>query len=243
MSVLSISLFVATPAYDGKITCRHAGMLLRTVSSLQAKGIESRVVWLEQCALLPRARNNLVAQFMASDSTHMLMVDSDIVWPDGAVERLLAYDLPFVATAGRRKTDDMELCVRALDPDTGDLIYDRATGLLRVGAVGTGFILLKREVFEAMERAYQNLKLVDDEMPPEIQRHLYGFFLMMHDERRKTVFSEDYSMCFRWTAIGGEIWVDPEIQLQHIGAKIFGKPIMESIKFFDSASESESEAA
>ena len=32
---------------------------------------------------------------------------------------------------------------------------------------------------------------------------------------------EDYSFCIRWRKIGGQVWVDPEIEMGHVGYKIF----------------------
>ena len=34
-------------------------------------------------------------------------------------------------------------------------------------------------------------------------------------------YSEDYSFCERWRAMGGKVWIDPSIQMGHVGLKVF----------------------
>ena len=220
------SLAFATPAYLATVSCSYVASLTCSVVDLDKLGIRTKLLWLTHCSLLPRARNALVAQFMASDFTHMLFVDGDISWPRDAVLKLLRYDLPLVGIAGLRRGGDAKPCIRPLSEENNSVEYDRETGLVRVGAVGTGFMMIRRDVFETMERAYPNLKLpAGEEMAPETDEHYYGFFNLSLGE------SEDFAFCQRYRAVGGEVYVDPRISLKHQGHTVYEGALTDYMKF------------
>ena len=71
-------LFVATPMYGGQC----AGMFAKSVADLSsvctANGINLRSYFLFNESLITRARNYLVDEFLRSDCTHLMFIDSDI---------------------------------------------------------------------------------------------------------------------------------------------------------------------
>ena len=71
-------LFIATPMYGGMA---H-GMYVKSCLDLQAVmakyGVETRFSFLFNESLITRARNYLVDEFLRSDCTHLLFIDSDI---------------------------------------------------------------------------------------------------------------------------------------------------------------------
>ena len=98
-------------------------------------------------------------------------------------------------------------------------------GLLQVKHLGTGFMLIKRQVLEKMTEALPELKYDDDIniLTESENKHLYGFFnTEIHKLSAKTHFlSEDYLFCKRWTDMGGEIYGDVNIPLTHTGTHSF----------------------
>lgn len=85
---------------------------------------------------------------------------------------------------------------------------------------GTGFQLIKRNVFERMIHAYPELKYraihAQDSAAPSPDNR-YALFDPLIDAESGTYLSEDYAFCQRWRAIGGEIWLDLESRLTHVG--------------------------
>ena len=83
-------LFVAAPMYGGQC----AGMFCRSTNDLSAMavhyGIDLRFYYLFNESLITRARNYCVDEFMRSDCTHMLFIDSDIGFDAKDVMTLLA---------------------------------------------------------------------------------------------------------------------------------------------------------
>src|SRR6056300_590255 len=83
-------LFVATPMYGGQC----AGMFCRSTNDLSALcahyGIEVKFYYLFNESLITRARNYCVDEFMRSDCTHMIFLDSDIGFDYNDVLAMLA---------------------------------------------------------------------------------------------------------------------------------------------------------
>jgi hypothetical protein len=89
---------------------------------------------------------------------------------------------------------------------------------------GTGFQLIKRNVFERMIKAYPETKykaLHAFPRPSQPSDNLYALFDCMIDPETGVYLSEDYAFCRRWRAIGGEIWLDLQSQLTHTGSYSF----------------------
>jgi hypothetical protein len=93
------------------------------------------------------------------------------------------------------------------------------TGAFQVEAVGTGMMMVKREVFTRLAAAYPELRVPvpKADLPPEAAPFLSTFFLPMMS-RWGALLPEDYAFCHRWRAIGGKIWCDPAIRVRHHGS-------------------------
>ena len=71
-------IMIATPMYGGQC----AGIYTKSSTDLAAAalkyGVECRFFFLFNESLITRARNYLVDEFMRSDCTHLMFIDSDI---------------------------------------------------------------------------------------------------------------------------------------------------------------------
>ena len=108
-------------------------------------------------------------------------------------------------------------------------------GLIEVLDAGTGFMLVKRGVFDKLMKEYPETSYIRDmtSLNPDgsVNRDTdeqYAFFDGSIDEDSKRYLSEDYTFCRRWQKIGGKIWTDPEIVLNHVGTHVFrGRNLIE----------------
>jgi hypothetical protein len=91
-------------------------------------------------------------------------------------------------------------------------------GAISIHDAGTGFMLIKRETFEKLFEAYPELKYRDDtgSLKGDELDNTYGLFNSYVDDDGRFL-SEDYGFCRYWQKIGGEVWVDPSIELVHLG--------------------------
>jgi len=93
-------------------------------------------------------------------------------------------------------------------------------GLQEVSKTGTGFMLVKRDVFEKLNshpavRPFNN----DIGLPKELDQHLRTYYDTAVRENR--YYSEDWTFCENWRDIGGKIWVDKRVLLKHTGSYTF----------------------
>ncbi len=221
MRARSRSVMICTPIARHP-TYQYALSLTDTCLLLERNGVAHARQFVIGSSNLPRARNELCARFLASSCTDLLFIDDDMGWNPNAALRLLASDKPIAAVVGRKRVDkpntDPEVwCGR---PKTGDdprgVLTDEM-GFLPFERVGTGFMKIAREAFEAIIKAHPDWKRAGHAgMPDDVKAHYYRFF-RFGDDAYET--GEDFEFCNAWRELGGEIWVDIEQRLTHVGEK------------------------
>lgn len=208
-------VFFAIPAYTGQIHIETFRSLLANFLGLMKRG-DKFTLWDESGnAMIAHARDLILSQFLASDATHCMFIDHDVVFPADAVARLVDAPVDFSAVVYRQRKDPANYCVQ-WDTSKGELWWDPETKLLEVQAVPAGFMCLTRACVQRMTDAYE-AKTFDDKAAPT--GSAVALFDNIHDGRM--YWGEDFSFCRRWKDIGGKIWVDPLIEMGHIGNKMF----------------------
>jgi hypothetical protein len=233
-------LVVATPCYGGVVTSVYANSLLLLQQACAERSVAFEWLLLGGDALITRARADLVAQFLdRPQAMHLLFIDADIGFAPEQVFRLMAFGakvtaaaypskaidwprLRHVVAAGRPKPESAALRY-VFEPEDPERIIARQ-GFARVRAAGTGFLMLARSALEQLsaahpELAYRRTATSADALAASPNR--FALFECMIDPETGVYLSEDYSFCRRWTALGGEIWLDLESRLTHVGPMAF----------------------
>jgi hypothetical protein len=203
-------------------------------------GFDVTLALLGYDSLIPRARSTLVGTFLDNPaSTHLLFIDADIGFEPEQVHRLLSFDKDFTAAAYPLKALDWQSLPEHVTRDGEPL---EQAGLRYVGKLctgpelridgsfatavhaGGGFQLIRRSVFERLieahpEKRYTNALVFAQDGRNKVP--YYALFDSMIDGQTDTYLSEDYAFCQRWRDIGGEIWVDLESRLTHVGGHDF----------------------
>ena len=175
-------LFVATPMYGGQ--CH--GMYTKSTADLAKLtshyGIETKFFYLFNESLITRARNYCVDEFMRSDYTHMIFIDSDIGFDANDVLTMLALmdtenpenDKHIMCGPYPKKTIAWEKIKKAVDKGfaddnpgnlekyVGDYVFNPVSGQsqirldepVKVLEGGTGFIMITKHAFQEFEKAY-----------------------------------------------------------------------------------------
>ncbi|HEY1719928.1 MAG TPA: hypothetical protein VGG27_01690 [Magnetospirillaceae bacterium] len=236
----SVRLVIATPCYGGQVTSHYMTSMLNLQRACIERGIDHVVKLLGHDSLIPRARNILVSQFLDDpQATHLLFIDADIGFAPERVFALLeaGYDVAGAvypmkmldwsriaaqakAGAAQLKSSALNYVVDFVDPAKPEIQGNFA----RVKQVGTGFMMIKRSVFERMATQYPALKY--NGYRKNTNRELnspntYAFFDTMIDPTDGDYLSEDYAFCRRWTDLGGAIWADASSKLTHVGTVPF----------------------
>ena len=211
-----------TPCYGGQITevC-FSSYLQWTILALQ-NNLDFMVDTLSNESNVNRARNSCAAKFLAGDATHLMFVDADIHFNPTDIVKLVAHDKDIVGGIYPQKTLPPKMVVNTLDnaKTEGDLV--------EVGTLGTGFMLIKRGVFEHMIDAGTQKYTDSIGLSKAEDNHQYDFFNCTIDSQGRYL-TEDWSFCRKWRELGGAIWADTTIALAHVGYYRF-QPDMEAIK-------------
>ena len=211
-----------TPCYGGQITevC-FSSYLQWTILALQ-NNLDFQIDTLSNESNVNRARNSCAAKFLSGDATHLMFVDADIQFNATDIVKLVAHDKDIVGGIYPQKTLPPKMVVNTLDnaKTEGDLI--------EVGTLGTGFMLVKRTVFEQMIQAGATPYGDDIGLSDVENNNQYDFFNCTIDSHGRYL-TEDWSFCRKWRELGGEIWADTTVALAHVGYYRF-QPDMGAIK-------------
>jgi len=166
-------------------------------------------------SLVPRARNTLAGEFLKSGSTHLLFLDSDLIWGLDMIDALLARDLPIVGGLYPKKQAKLDWVCNIIEGEEED-----GTGLLRVKYTGTGCMLIRREVLEEMMRAFPEIAFdADAGSVPGHDFFSVGRYRFPSGASR--YLSEDWYFCQRAIDLGFPVHVDCRVVLKHVGQMIY----------------------
>jgi hypothetical protein len=246
--------FIATPCYGGQLNEPYFRSVIKMMTFFNGHQIPLAFGTIANESLVTRARNVLVAYFLASDYTHLMFVDADIEFQTEDILKLYAHKKDVVVGAYPKKgvawdkirsnlTDPANKDKNLSDRDMASFGSDYAinfkfvnkeaktiaveNGLIKLHDAGTGFMMISREAILKMVKAYPELKYNNDVniANADLKDHFYALFDTMIDPIDRRYLSEDYTFCRRWQEIGGDVWLDPSISLNHYGHFCFqGNP-------------------
>lgn len=211
-----MKVMIATPCGDGRYESVFLHSLRETESAVKYFGGETRIMEFPYGSDIALARAKLFGQFIRSDSTHCFWIDSDQGWEVKDFIRLLLAKRDFVAAAGIRKVFPNSFAVSVSD-DHGrplPIQHQALDGLIEATGVGFAFACVTRAFAERMRDAHPDLRFVAAD-----GREEWAVFNPLVVNSR--YLGEDYAACYRWRALGGKIFIAPEISLKHVGAYVW----------------------
>jgi hypothetical protein len=216
-------LFIAIPAYDGKLNIKTAFALAQLMPKALSLGVSVFLSDMSGCSIITMARNALVNEFLKTDSTDFLFIDSDVIVTPDDVLRLLAQHKGRDVTAGMypRRASDKRFFLDVYYDEDENLEFDGS--LMRVNRVGTGFMMISREIIEKLIAAHPEWQYENKDADGTISA-LFDFAV-----KDGKFVGEDYLFCDRVRELGGQIWVDVDISLPHIGTEAFTNNFREEV--------------
>lgn len=170
-------------------------------------------------SLVPRSRNELTAIFLKSDCTHLFFVDSDIVYTRENVKALLDHDEDLIAGFYPKRLDGEEIqwCRNEFEePEKVD-----TAGKKKMRMMGTGFMLIKRCVFEKIIAEMEEEIWFTNDQTGERQWEFWPIGIWKYPDGVRRYLSEDWYFCERWRAMGGNVMGDTMTAVRHIGDVVF----------------------
>jgi hypothetical protein len=230
------------------------GLYMKSCLDLQTTmmryGIEIKFSFLFNESLITRARNYLVDEFLRTEYTHLLFIDSDINFNAQDVIALLALDKDVIGGPYPKKSmnwsniahaarNHPDLEAKKLESLVGEYVFNVVKGTqqfqvtepLEVMEIGTGYMMVKRDVFDKMKVEYPTIKYKPDHVGQanfDGSRYIHAYFDTVIDTKESIVgggsdryLSEDYMFCQMWRKMGGQIYLCPWMKTQHIGSYAF----------------------
>jgi len=169
-------------------------------------------------SLVSRARNTLSMEFLKSDCTHLLFLDSDLVFSLEQIKRVLSHDEDIVGGFYPKKKDGApELVFNPTIPPTP---MD-SRRLTEVRYMGTGFLCISKKVFEKMisELGDEIIFKLDGKEKVGFDFWPVGVYKFSDGTRR--YLSEDWYFCQRAIDLGFKVYGDNGILLKHSGNAVY----------------------
>lgn len=241
-------VMIATPSFERRPSVDYVLSLCGTQELLRKHGIGCHLAIIGHDPHIAEVRNVLARSVLVDrlDVTDLFYIDDDIGWPPEKVVEFVQRSEDVVAGVYPKKNDSGSWpCT--LESDDGKPI--ERNSLYRATLVPAGFLRIKRHVLEKLSQRVQkyqepNLnggyvwnffeaRLVDLEM--EALRSV-DIDMLSHEEAKALLkqaigltlgsnlaqyWGEDYWFTTRWREMGGECWIDPDIDFTHAGAKTY----------------------
>lgn len=166
-----------------------------------------------------RCRNDLAHKFLENrEFTHILYIDSDIVFSFDQVEKLLSHDEDIVGGYYFKKCEGQAqpVCNRL---STVDEPNER--GLVKMKYMGTGFLRISRKVFEVMAQEMPELEYVCDSDNKTLKHDFWRMGVVAGPDGKKRWLSEDWQFCQFALDLGFDVWADAQCILRHTGIVAF----------------------
>ena len=214
-----VHIQIAIPAFNGMMHVSCFNSLLQFLIEASKVNLNWTLDTMGNESLIPRARNNLAGKFLHNtNATHLMFIDSDIRFNPTDIIKLLTADKDICCGAYPVKQMPPQLVIN--DLTNGELEGD----LVEVNTAGTGFMLIKRDVFNKMIDNFPKTKYSDNVgLGAQYNPYLYALFDTDISEEGYYL-SEDWTFCLRWRSIGGKVWIHKGIDLGHVGTYEYRAP-------------------
>jgi hypothetical protein len=229
-------IYLAVPTHSHTLTVETALTLLDMVQLAASHHAQVKVVF-HSASIISHLRNTVVADFLAGDDTHLLMLDSDQGVNARVIYQMLDFDRPVVGMIYPRRNWAWQQCDLKQARTVSELL---AQGLRFVGSplldaqgqfhvqgdfarassLGTGVMLIQRQVFDILRQKFPELHgqgfPEEDENLPRVANN-WGFFNPLVKAHDGINAGEDVGFCHRWLACGGELWANVSKDSVHVG--------------------------
>ena len=244
-----VKLFLATPVHD-KVTVHY----MQSVFKLQEECFNKKIkltLHMMKSSLVTMGRNLCVSEFLQTDHTHLLFIDSDILFDTDVIFKMLEkkqdvlscpYPMKIIQwnnvfdkykdlnlNKKQRDTAGNMYPVRLLDEENDIKLKN---DMIELSHSMTGCMLIKREVFKKMIKAYPNLTIkqetvIDDELVT--RPHLYNFFDTYYDKKKQRYYGEDFAFSRLWRKMGGKCMALITEYITHVGEYQFSGRLLDEM--------------
>ena len=185
-----MKILIAIPAFDN-IPTEFVKSLTALLQRLYTDGVKVDVKFITG-TLVHVARDRLAAHAIMNNYTHVLWLDSDMVFDDELLYDLQFAHKDFVSGIARARRSPYVSCLFSdIDRVQRVEVYPKDT--FRVAGCGFACVLIKTDILRAVKEHYGTCFLPTSDL------------------------GEDLAFCQRASALGYSIWAEPAVKIGHIG--------------------------
>lgn len=191
---------IGLPTYNGHYYPDMKRCLNALVKKSHLSGIDVMTIEGEGSDL-PQLRNKIVTQALQNECTHLFFIDSDMVFPDDGLLKLLKHDRDIISGLCVMRAEPHTPVAKKVDENGQYYVpYDYTEGRFYsdLDSVGGAFLLIKTDVLRKMESPW---------------------FAM--PEYMGATMSEDIYFCKKAKGLGYDICLDSSLVIGHIGQYIY----------------------
>lgn len=207
VDVRSVSVMMGIPLKDS-MPKQTAFSVARTMYEAGKIGLDLKFA-IGSASNNDRSRDIVLDGFLSSNQDRLFWIDSDMVWKPEDFFKLVAYStlVDIVLASYPAKTEDPAPFFVDMDSpaETNEL------GLLKIKGAGLGFCCMSRKSVQAIA-----------DMSPEVYDQSIGRKrkkVFRHDIHEGNDRTEDFAFFADAMECGFDIWLDPHIELGHIGQR------------------------
>ena len=196
-----VKLFLSTPCYGGQCLEKYATSVIKLQIELIKHGIQLMLDTTENESLVHRARNVAVGRFMQkTDADVFMFIDADVEFTPDAVVRLVNSPHDVSVAVYPKKVVMWDQVKRAVENgDERNMAMLSSSLVANIGAAKrsvengfvelldgpTGFMAIKRHVFEKLEEKFPELVCKNDHQNRDFDEYCAVFDCMIDPDSRK----------------------------------------------------------
>ena len=196
---------LATPTYAGPYPA-YCDALEATHYAFEKAGISFGVTFKYRSPYISHARAEMLRKALDAGADDIVFVDHDMEWKPEDMIRLVQTPGDVVSALYRFKLEPEEYMGAIAQGPDGEPIV-RNDGCIKADWIPAGFMKITKEGVDRYMRAYPELCFGP--------KFALWVDLFNHGAEDGLWWGEDYAFSRRWNAMGGDIWVLPDIDLIH----------------------------
>lgn len=173
---------------------------------IESAGWEHQLTQYQGCPYISNARADMTRRALDAKADVIVYLDYDISFTPEDMLKLLSAEGDVVAGTYRFKQDEEQYMV-ALAVDGNNQLIGRSDGCLKTERVPAGFLKLTRNALSIFAKCNPTL-LYGDPLNPHVD-------LFNHGAIDGVWYGEDYAFCKRWLETGNDIWLIPDLNIDH----------------------------
>jgi len=182
--------------------------LKASIPMIEAAGWEHGMVSEIGCPYISGARSTMLKKALDAKADVIVFIDHDLSWKPEDMLKMIETKGEVIAGLYRFKKDSEEYMGVLDDTRVGDGKQEvRGDGCIKATRIPAGFMKITAGAVNKFMTHYPDLCYG--------QKFNLSVDLFNHGAHKGAWWGEDYAFSRNWTDIGGEIWVVPDLDLNH----------------------------